>query len=44
VSQDFCQFVQISAVHHVPGTEGVPQIMESELFYPRQFQNRSKVD
>ena len=31
VAQDFCEFVQVPAVHHVPRGKRVPQIVKSEI-------------
>jgi hypothetical protein len=38
VTKDFGQLVQIAAVHHVPGREGVAQIMKPEVLDFRSFE------
>ena len=31
-TEDFCGLIQIAAVHHVPGREGLPQFVKAEVF------------
>ena len=42
VAQDLGQLVKISAVHHVPRGEGVPQIVEAETLDTGQLQDGFK--
>src|SRR5580700_9821658 len=42
MTEDLRQFIQISAVHHVPRGERVPEIMKTEVFNFRKLKERFK--